>query len=77
MSEDSFRKFFDEHFIVIPVTVPPKPRTVGVPYAEQGVFEGHLFQQCPACGVRVFEETDADGEKTTNNYGKHYEEEHG
>ena len=49
-----------------------------IPYANQITDPDgqRLFSVCPECGELIYEPTDATGEPTENNYGKHYQKEH-
>jgi uncharacterized C2H2 Zn-finger protein len=48
-----------------------------IPYPNVCVKDGRLIRTCPECGEEFREETDAQGELTTNAYGEHYVREHG
>lgn len=52
----------------------PQPK-IGIPFAFEDEVTGERI--CPACGGRIAEEYDADGECLTSNYATHYQREHG
>lgn len=45
---------------------------LGLPYARVHVIDGRLYRTCPVCARWISEDTDANGEITSDRYGEHY-----